>query len=131
MIKENLLIGLEQNQIIMDVSNYTLKQISSWTWNQPRAGQTAKPAFPKFVPLLPLRQKLDSIKVNNPQLAHRLCKLIPAQCPFEKKITLRGRTLLHIPPLCKLNPVYDELVALRFRAICYLAEQGEDVSLYC
>ena len=131
MIKENLLIGLEQNQI-MDVSNYTLKQMSSWTLNQPRAGQTAKQAaFPKFVPLLPLRQKLDSIKVNNPQLAHRLCKLIPAQCPFEKKITLRSRTLLHIPPLCKLNPVYDELVALRFRAICYLAEQGEDVSLYC
>ena len=116
----------------MDVSNYTLKQIGNWTWNQQLIGQTAKRTTLPIAPLLPLRQWFNSIKVDSPKLAHRLCKLIPAQCPFERKITLCGHTLLNIPPLCKLNPVYDELVALRFRAICYLAEiQGEDVSMYC
>ncbi|MDY7024694.1 MAG: Mo-dependent nitrogenase C-terminal domain-containing protein, partial [Cyanobacteriota bacterium] len=38
---------------------------------------------------------------------------------------------IHIPPLCKLNPVYDELISLRFRALCYLADEcGEDITPY-
>jgi hypothetical protein len=82
--------------------------------------------------LQPLRHWLDQIEVNSPELAHRLCRLIPAQCPFERTVKLFGRTLFHIPPLCKLNPVYDEVVALRFRALCYLADScGEDISQYC
>ncbi|MFO5437948.1 MAG: Mo-dependent nitrogenase C-terminal domain-containing protein, partial [Dolichospermum sp.] len=71
-------------------------------------------------------------QVSDRQLAHRLCKLIPAQCPFERDIKLFGKTLFHIPPLCKLNPLYEELVGLRFRAMCYLADTcGEDISQYC
>jgi Mo-dependent nitrogenase C-terminus len=80
----------------------------------------------------PIRQWLDRIAVNDVKFAHFLCKSIPSQCPFERDIKLFGLTLLHIPPLCKLNPVYDEVVALRFRALCYLADCcGEDVSSYC
>lgn len=79
-----------------------------------------------------LRQRLDRVQVINPKLAHRLCKLIPAQCPFERDITLFGRKLFHIPPMCKFNPLYEELVALRFRALCYLADEcGEDITAYC
>ena len=79
-----------------------------------------------------LRQRLDRVQVSNPKLAHRLCQLIPAQCPFERDITVFGRTLFHIPPMCKLNPLYDEVVALRFRALCFLADEcGEDVTAYC
>ncbi|NES85875.1 MAG: nitrogenase, partial [Moorea sp. SIO2B7] len=79
-----------------------------------------------------LRQWLNQIEVDNPKLAHRLCRLIPAQCPFERQIKLFNRTLLRIPPLCKLNPVYDEVVALRFRALSYLADEcGEDITCYC
>ena len=82
--------------------------------------------------LAPLREWLDSIEINNSDLAHRVCKLIPSQCPFEREIKLLGRTIVKIPPMCKLNPVYNELIALRFRAICYLADIcGEDVSVYC
>ncbi|MEH1922571.1 Mo-dependent nitrogenase C-terminal domain-containing protein [Nostoc sp.] len=59
-------------------------------------------------------------------------KAIPAQCPFERDITLFGRKLLHIPPMCKLNPLYEEVVGLRFKALCYLADEcGEDVTAYC
>ncbi|MEC4819617.1 MAG: Mo-dependent nitrogenase C-terminal domain-containing protein [Scytonema sp. PMC 1069.18] len=80
----------------------------------------------------PVRQWLDSIEVHNAKLAHFLCKLIPAQCPFERDVTLFGRTLFHIPPMCKLNPLYEEVVSLRFRALCYLADEcGEDVTAYC
>jgi Mo-dependent nitrogenase C-terminus len=82
--------------------------------------------------LQPLRQWLDQLEVHDRQLAHRLAKLIPAQCPFERDVKFLGRTLAHIPPLCKLNPLYDQLVGLRFRALCYLADEcGEDIQSYC
>jgi len=82
--------------------------------------------------LQPLRQRVENIQVRDRQLAHRLCKLIPSQCPFERDVKLFGKTLFHIPPLCKLNPLYEEVVGLRFRALCYLADEcGEDVSQYC
>ncbi|MBF2004654.1 Mo-dependent nitrogenase C-terminal domain-containing protein [Chlorogloeopsis fritschii PCC 9212] len=82
--------------------------------------------------LQPLRHWLDSLQIRDRQLAHRLCTLIPAQCPFERDVKLFGRIFFHIPPMCKLNPLYEELVSLRFRALCYLADEcGEDVSQYC
>jgi hypothetical protein len=80
----------------------------------------------------PLRQWLDQIEIRDSKLAHLICKLIPTQCPFERDVVLFGRTILHIPPLCKLNPVYEQVVSLRFRALCYLADEcGEDVTPYC
>jgi hypothetical protein len=68
--------------------------------------------------------------VRDRSVAHWLCKLIPCCCPFERDITAFGHTI-HIPPLCKLNPLYDEVVNLRFRALSYLADEcGEDISQY-
>jgi hypothetical protein len=82
--------------------------------------------------LQPIRQWIDNIEVHAPEQAHWLAKLIPAQCPFERDINLLGYTVAHIPPLCKLNPLYDQLVGLRFRALCYLADEcGEDIQPYC
>ena len=82
--------------------------------------------------LRPLRNKLDSLEIQNPQFAKLIAKLIPAQCPFERDITLFGRKVAHIPPMCKLNPLYDQFVGLRFRALCYLVDKcGEDIQSYC
>jgi Mo-dependent nitrogenase C-terminus len=68
---------------------------------------------------------------NDPNLAHWVCRLVPAQCPFERDVSVLGREF-HIPAFCKLNPFYESLVALRFRALSYLSEDcGEDVMLYC
>ncbi len=79
-----------------------------------------------------MRSWLDHVEVHDAKIAHRLCRMIPSQCPFERDVTLFGHTLFHIPPMCKLNPLYDEVVALRFRALCYLADEcGEDVTSYC
>ncbi len=79
-----------------------------------------------------LRQWLNDIEVKNEKLARTICQIIPTQCPFERTISLFGRTILSIPPLCKLNPLYEEVVALKFRAMCFLADEcGEDVSKYC
>ena len=84
------------------------------------------------VVLNPLRQWLDRWIVNDLHLAHRICQLIPSQCPFERDIMLFGHAVVHIPPLCKLNPLFEEMMSLRFRALCYLADEcGEDVSQYC
>lgn len=81
--------------------------------------------------LQPLRNWLDNLPISDRQLAHRLCKLIPAQCPFERDVVFLGKKLFHIPPMCKLNPLYEELVGIRFRALCYLADScQEDISQY-
>jgi hypothetical protein len=72
--------------------------------------------------LQPLRNWLDNVEISDRKLAHLICKLIPGQCPFERDITLFGHTVAHIPPLCKLNPLYEQFVGLRFRSLCYLAD---------
>jgi tellurite resistance protein len=81
--------------------------------------------------LVPVREWLDGLEINDPRLARLLCKFIPSQCPFERDIILFGHKVVHIPPLCKLNPLFDQTVGLRFRALSYLADKcGEDVSAY-
>lgn len=77
----------------------------------------------------PLKHWLDQLDIHDPEVARFLCKMIPSQCPFERDVTLFGRKVVHIPPLCKLNPLYEQLVGLRFRALSYLADDcQEDVS---
>jgi tellurite resistance protein len=86
---------------------------------------------PDHRPLSPVRDWLDQLEIHDPKLAHFLCKMIPAQCPFERDIYFFGHKVAHIPPMCKLNPLYEQLVGLRFRALSYLAdEHGEDISQY-
>lgn len=73
----------------------------------------------------------EQIDIRDAAIARAICRWIPAQCPFARDIYFFGRKLIHIPPLCKLNPFYEDLVALRFRALCYLADEcGEDVGCY-
>jgi hypothetical protein len=89
-------------------------------------------AQPKPDLLEPLRQRLDSLEIQNRKLAKFIARMIPAQCPFERDIIVFGRKIAHIPPMCKLNPLYNEFVGLRFRALCYLVDQcGEDIQSYC
>jgi len=118
----------------MDITEAALKQIivSGWTWNEQEKVASVGKKKGKIDLLKPLRNWIDKMEIKTAKKAHRICKLIPAQCPFARKIQIFGRTLITIPPLCKINPVYDELMMLRFRAISYLAEEwGEDVSKYC
>jgi hypothetical protein len=97
-----------------------------------QAGQVKLLAKLPFNLLRSLRESIDKIEIHDPEIARFLSNVIPAQCPFERDIILFGRNLGHIPPLCKLNPFYEQLVSLRFRALCFLAEQcGEDVRSYC
>lgn len=82
--------------------------------------------------LQPLRRWLAQIEISDRTSARMLCFLIPARCPFERTFKLFERTILSIPPLCKLNPFYEELVILRFRSLSYLAEVvGDDISRFC
>jgi len=91
-----------------------------------------KPTQKKINLFQPVQQWLDNLEIENRQTARRIVNLIPAQCPFARTISIRGRAILSIPPLCKLNPVYEQLVSLRFRALCFLADRcGEDITPYC
>ncbi|MCU0537870.1 MAG: Mo-dependent nitrogenase C-terminal domain-containing protein [Hydrococcus sp. Prado102] len=79
-----------------------------------------------------LKQCIDELEIQEERLARRIIKLIPAQCPFAREVRIFGRVILRIPALCKFNPLYEQLIALRFRALCFLVEQcGEDITPYC
>lgn len=105
--------------------------MSTVTHDRPHFHPLAPPRKPRFDVLYPLRRWVDRVEVKNRKFAHLVCRLIPCDCPFDRDINLFGRKLLHIPPLCKLNPLYDEFVGLRFRALSYLTDVcGEDVTRY-
>jgi hypothetical protein len=121
----------------MSLNNTITKSIvlSSWIENShskaPKRNKALQ-AWKKFDPLKPVRLRLDALAIDSPAFARRICRLIPAQCPFAREIRMFDRTIANIPPLCKLNPLYENLIALRFRALCYLADEcGEDISAYC
>lgn len=123
----------------MSATNSSIENrtLTSWVWID-QANVSATKPLNRFAPkkqidlLKPLRHLLAQMDIRDPELAHRLCQMIPSQCPFERDVKLFGRTLFHIPPLCKLNPLYEDVVALRFRALCYLADEcGEDITHYC
>jgi tellurite resistance protein len=81
--------------------------------------------------LYPVKDWLEGMEVKDPRLAKFICQVIPPQCPFERDINLFGRKIAHIPPLCKLNPLYEQFTLLRFRSLSYLADEcGEDVTKY-
>lgn len=93
---------------------------------------TLSPASPPMTTILdPIRHWIDRIEIRSSRLAHLICTLIPCSCPFERQFTLFGHGF-HTPPLCELNPFYNEFVALRFRALSYLADVcGENIDKYC
>ena len=68
---------------------------------------------------------MDGLDPSDPEVARFLVRLIPAQCPFERDVKLFGWKLVHITPMCKINPLYDQLVALRFRCLCRLEDVGD------
>ncbi|MDJ0713116.1 MAG: Mo-dependent nitrogenase C-terminal domain-containing protein [Prochloraceae cyanobacterium] len=81
--------------------------------------------------LYPLRHWVNNIEIENPQMAHLICSVISCNCPFERDVTFFGKKLFHIPPLCKLNPLYEQFMGLRFKALSYLTDVcGEDVTKY-
>jgi len=80
----------------------------------------------------PLKAWLDGLDIKDSKIARFLCKAIPAQCPFERDVFLFGRKIAHIPAMCQINPLYDQLVDLRFRSLTFLADEcGEDISEFC
>lgn len=125
--------ALGQSSEVLETLRLTLYHPDAATVAQPTSGDHAALSEAAKIDLLhPVRDWLDELEIQDPQVARFLCKLIPAQCPFERDINLFGRKVVHIPPLCKLNPLYEQLVGLRFRALSYLADEcGEDVSPYC
>lgn len=68
--------------------------------------------------LKPLRYWLSTIEIRHIKLAQLLAKL-PGTCPFARKFQLLGHTF-SVPPLCHLNPFYNEIMELRWRAIVFL-----------
>lgn len=89
------------------------------------------PQAPDGDVLKPVRLWLDGMNIQDPRVARFVCKMVPSQCPFERDVVLFGKKIVHIPPMCKLNPLYEQLVGLRFRALSFLADDcGEDVSPY-
>jgi tellurite resistance protein len=114
-----------------------LKSLEATLWNPERppeatlTAETLQPPHPHSDILNPVRNWLDGMNIKDPRVAKFICKMVPSQCPFERDVTLFGHKVVHIPPMCKLNPLYEQLVGLRFRSLSYLADEcQEDVSEY-
>ncbi|MEH2451350.1 Mo-dependent nitrogenase C-terminal domain-containing protein [Nostoc sp.] len=119
--------SLEQPENLLEALRHTLEQPLQINLTTPSPRLTKR----QINALHPLRNWLDRLDIQDPRVARFLCKMIPSQCPFERDVTLFGRKIVHIPPMCKINPLYEQLVGLRFRALSYLADKcGEDVSPY-
>lgn len=69
------------------------------------------------------RNWLDSVEIPNSTVAYLLCQIIPTSCPFAREVKFFNNILFVIPPLCKLNPFYDQVMGLRFKSLVYLANQ--------
>jgi hypothetical protein len=121
----NLQIAAPALQPANSIQSFPLKAAAAAAKKRPRAltcPQSIKQLFQ------PIQVWLDAVEVKDPEAARLLYKIIPGQCPFEREVALFGQTLFTIPPLCKLNPFYDQLVAVRFRAMCYLVDEcGESL----
>ncbi|MEM7757624.1 MAG: Mo-dependent nitrogenase C-terminal domain-containing protein [Cyanobacteria bacterium P01_A01_bin.40] len=134
----NLLLQFSE---ALDIEVEALKSLEN-TLYKPEASQPNTAAASTLTPpsekskagidvLHPVKDWLEGMEVKDPRLAKFVCKVIPPQCPFERDINLFGRTVAHIPPLCKLNPLYEQFTMLRFRSLSYLADEcGEDVTKY-
>lgn len=123
-IADDILDSLRHTLAPVELTESQLEHGTASPLTPPQAGAGMRP-------LRPVQDWLDQLEIQDPSVAKFLCKMIPPQCPFERDIKLFGRKIVHIPPLCKLNPLYEQLVGLRFRALSYLADDcGEDVSPY-
>jgi tellurite resistance protein len=121
---------LGEPEKILEALRYTLEYPEPQP-NIPAISSSVALTKPQLDALHPLREWLDGLDIQDPRVARFLCKMIPSQCPFERDVTLFGRKIVHIPPLCKLNPIYEQLVGLRFRALSFLADScGEDITPY-
>ena len=50
----------------------------------------------------------------------------------EKQTKMEKVCIKHKKEVLKMHEIQEEVVALRFRALCYLADEcGEDISVYC
>lgn len=130
---------LHQFSDALEIKVEAIKALENNLYRPETTSATASPLTPphdkkgKFVPdvLHPVKDWLDEMEIKDPRLARFVCKVIPPQCPFERDINLFGRTIAHIPPLCKLNPLYEQFTTLRFRSLSYLADEcNEDISEY-
>ncbi len=78
----------------------------------------------RIQPLAPFRAWINRIEVHQSWFARWVCRLVPNVCSRGYDLRCLGYTILHLPSLCKLNPLYDELLDLRFRAAEFLYEQS-------
>lgn len=107
-----------------------LKSLEATLWH-PEKGMANQEESHSLDLLKPVKNWLDGMDVKDARLARFVCKMVPSQCPFERDIVLFGKKIVHIPPMCKLNPLYEQLVGLRFRSLSYLADEcQEDVTPY-
>ena len=48
-----------------------------------------------------------------------LAKVLPDSCPFAIRIVIFGVYLFTIPPACKLNPLYEEIMTKKLELLGY------------
>jgi hypothetical protein len=80
-----------------------------------------------------IQERLENLEISTKETAEKIVNLIPSNCPFAREIRVFNLAIFRIPPLCRLNPFYEDLMILRFRALSFLGGIGmaEDITPYC
>ena len=55
-----------------------------------------------------------------------LAKTLPDSCPFEREIKFNDKVILYIPPLCKLNPLYEEVIEQKLINLGYGTRKSDN-----
>ena len=71
-------------------------------------------------PLDPLKHWLNGLDLGDERISSFIAHLIPFPYPFGRNINLFARKLVQIPPMSKINALFDQLVSLRFRCLGHL-----------
>jgi CRP-like cAMP-binding protein len=131
-VLQDFCTALGQKKEILEALRFILVLNEAEAQKEGKVSRKTLPALSTQIDVLqPVKNWLDEMDIDTPYTARFLCKMIPSQCPFERDIVVFGHKVVHIPPMCKINPLYEQLVGLRFRALSYLADEcKEDVTPY-
>lgn len=59
---------------------------------------------------------IDKLATTNPAVA-KFIRGLPSKCPFERQLWLGDILVLHVPALCKFNPLFRQLMRIKVRLL--------------
>ena len=109
---------LDLLQILAEVLGLNSELISSLVPYSTRVTQAWKR-------LDPLKHWLNGLDPGDERISSFIAHLIPFLDPFGCDIDLFAHKLVQIPVMCKINPLFEQFLAVRFRCLGHLSVEEQ------